>query len=302
METETDTSQETQVDDVQSEQTEQKEVDAEEQQTEVKDEQQETAETKIGIIQRIKNIVKGTPESDGDTDADVEGDDIPEDFTKAALDAGWTETQIKEHSSDYSDDELRKQIPYLGTSSENSDESEQLSQKEGDIEKKDEQVKDDKKDEVIAKLTERLDKLEKGQEKNIKQDAQAKLESQASRATQVMDEQSKEFEVFGTFETLPRFPDGRIIPNSPQNIARNEVWGLALQMEKAGMDFEIALSTSLNAFKGKNLVNDVKRNLVKDLKKSEKKLSAKHSSHEQVKTNLTGLDVIREVKKKHGID
>jgi len=130
----------------------------------------------------------------------------------------------------------------------------------------------------------------------------------ASRATKLMDEQSKKFEIFGIYEagkpnSMPRFPVGRLVPSSPQMKARNEVWGLALDLnEKAGMDFEQALSTSLNAFKGKNLAKDVKRNLIKDLKKSEKKLSAKHSSHEQVKTGLSGPDVIREVGKKHGLE
>jgi len=272
------------------------------------DETKETNETKTGIVDKIKSIIKGNTDNTVDSKgSDSDGDDIPDEFTEAALKDGWTEEQIKEWASDYTDDELReyaKDLAPLSGIKGDSDKSEQSS-KEGDTQqsiKKDDKVKDDAKDEVIAKLTERLDKLEKGQEKNIERDAQEKLASQASRATQVMDELSKEFEVFGTFDKLPRFPDGSIVPSSPQCKARNEVWGLVLDLhEKAGMDFEQALSTSLDAFKGKNLVKDVKRNLIKDLKKSEKQLSAKHSSHEQVKTGLSGAEVIREVQKKHGV-
>lgn len=274
------------------------------------DETKETNETKTGIVDEIKNIIKGNVDNaadnkdDDDKGNDSEGDDIPDEFTEAALKEGWTKEEIREWTSDLTDDELREYAKdlFLPEIKEDSDKSEQSS-KEGDTIKKDDKVKDDAKDEVIVKLTERLDKLEKGQEKNIERGAQEKRESQALRASQVMDELSKEFEIFGTFDKLLRFPDGRIVSNSPQCKARNEVWELASELhEKAGMDFEKALSTSLDAFKGKNLAKDVKRNLIKDLKKSEKRLSPKHSSHEQVKTGLSGAEVIREVQKKHGVD
>lgn len=274
------------------------------------DETKETNETKTDIVDEIKNIIKGNADNDADNKDDgkgndSEGDDIPDEFTEAALKEGWTKEEIEAWTSDLTDDELReyaKDLFLLSEIKEGSDKSEQSS-KEGDTIKKDDKVKDGAKDEVIVKLTERLDKLEKGQEKNIERGAQEKRESQALRASQVMDELSKEFEIFGTFDKLLRFPDGRIVSNSPQVKARNEVWGLASDLhEKAGMDFEKALSTSLDAFKGKNLAKDVKRNLIKDLKKSEKRLSPKHSSHEQVKTGLSGAEVIREVQKKHGVD
>jgi hypothetical protein len=71
---------------------------------------------------------------------------------------------------------------------------------------------------------------------------------------------------------------------------------------KAGIHFDKALEISVNAFKGKNLAKDVERNLVRDLKANEKRLSAKHTSHESVKTNMTGVDIIRSVGKKHGVE
>ncbi|GAF79918.1 unnamed protein product, partial [marine sediment metagenome] len=234
-----------------------------------------------------------------------------------ALKAGWAEQDIEEWASDYTDDELREYAKDLTSPSEDSDKSEQPSKKEGDTQQKVEKKDDDKtkdsekdseaKDEEIRLLKERLDKVEKGQKKSTDRDAEDKFISMASRATKLMDEQSKKFEIFGIYEggkptSMPRFPDGRVVPSSPQMKARNEVWGLALSLEKTGMDFDTALSTSLDAFKGRNLAKDVKRNLIKDLKKSEKRLSAKHSSHEQVKTGLSGPDVIKEVQKKHGLD
>lgn len=281
--------------------------------------QSETSEKKPGIFETIKNIIRRKPDdgtADADDDSDGGGDtdgsttveeNIPAQFTEAAINAGMSSEQIAEFASDYTDAELLEQIPTLKAQvSENSDESEQLSKKEaGDTENKDgDGATDDAKDEEIKLLKERLDKVEKGQLQNSEKEVQNQFVSRATAANKRMDELSKEFEVFGTYKTLPRFPHNKaIIPTSPQAKARNEVWGLAEDLHtKAGMDFNTALDISLDAFKGKHLTADVKRNLVKDLKRNEKQLSAKRSSHEAVKTDLSGPDLIREVGKKHGLE
>lgn len=278
------------------------------------DTKKETGETKkVSIIDKIANIIRRKPDdgtTDDDTNADGtdKGKDVPAEFTTAAIKAGMTPQMIEEFTSDYTDAELLEQIPHLlAQVSENSDKSEQLSQKEtGDAqvaEKKDDEGTDEK-DEKIKLLEERLAKVEKGQETSTAKEVQDRFISMASRATKRMDELSKEFEVFGVYEKLPRFPhNNQVIPSSPAMKARNEVWVLATDLaNKAGMDFDTALEISVNAYKGKNLANDVKRNLVKDLKRNEKRLSAKHSAHESVKTDLSGPDVIREVGKKHGLE
>lgn len=288
----------------------------------VDDSQKETSEKKPTIFETIKNIIRRKPD-DGTADADDDSDggggtddgadstsvgkDIPAQFTEAAIAAGMNAEQISEFASDYNDAELLEQIPTLKAQvSENSDESEQLSKKEtGDTENKDDSKStDDAKDEEIRLLKERLDKVEKGQLQNSENEVQNQLVSRATAANKRMDELSKEFEIFGMYKTLPRFPHNKaIIPTSPQAKARNEVWGLADDLHiKAGMDFDMALNISLDAFKGKHLTADVKRNLVKDLKRNEKQLSAKRSSHEAVKTDLTGPELIREVGRTHGLE
>ena len=289
------------------------------------DSQKETSEKKPSIFDTIKNIIRRKPD-DGTADADdsdggggtdgsaSEGKDIPAQFTEAAIAAGMSAEQISEHASDYTDAQLLEQIPDLKPQvSENSDKSEQLSKKEaGDTKNKDDSKStDDTKDEEIkllkaenSAILERLDKVEKGQLQNSEKEVQNQFISRATSANKRMDELSKEFEIFGTYKTLPRFPhNNAIIPSSPQAKARNEVWGLAEDLHiKAGMDFNTALDISLDAFKGKHLSADVKRNLVKDLKRNEKQLSAKRSSHEAVKTDLSGPDLIREIGKKHGLE
>lgn len=289
---------------------------------------------KPGIIETIKNIIRRKPDdgtgdgdsgsdtgsgSDGaDTDDTVPGAEkdrsIPSSFTNAAIKAGMTAEQVTDFASDYTDEQLIEQIPFLiASTSGTSDKSEQLPGKEGDTNNQQQLKKadgdtgstePDEKDAKIEELTKRIVSVEESQRKNNERNADDEFLRKASRATQVMDELSKDFEIFGTFETLPRFPhNGQIIPNSPEAKARNEVWVLAYDLsEKAGVEFEEALTISLNAFKGKHLEKDVQRKVVKDLKKSEKRLSPKHSSHEANKSGLSGPDVIRQVAAQHGVE
>lgn len=273
-------------------------------------------EKKTGVIDMIKNIIRRKPDDgkgeNAEADADAKtgtgkGEAVPTEFADAAAKAGMSPQQIEDFASDYTNEELFNQVPLLlAQVSENSEKSEQLSQKEtGEAQSQATEKKDeDDKDVEIKLLRERLDKVEASQQKSSEQNQEDVLVSMASRATKLMDELSKEFEVFGIYEKLPRWPhNNQIIPNSPAAIARNEVWGLAYDLTtKAGIPFDRALDISVNAYKGKNLAKDVERNFVRDCKANEKRLSAKHTSHESVKTNLSGPDVIREVGKQHGVE
>lgn len=272
-------------------------------------------EKKETVFEKIGNIIKGKKDDDipdsSDSDVDTgeieEGDVIPDEFTDAALAAGWTQQEVMEFTSDYSDEELINLIPFISKAKkEDSDESGQPSNnsKLDNTDKKaedDNSSKDLSEDERISQLVakaveERLKPVTQRQE-------QERVVAMASRANQVMDDLSKEFDVFGKYDELPKFPNGELVPTSPGIVARNEVWGLAVTLNQSGVDFEEALSISIDAFKGKNLVKDVKRNLVKDLKKNEKKLSAKRSSRESTNTDgMSGPDIIRAVGKKHGVE
>lgn len=296
------------------------------------EEQQQTSETqtetktepekRAGLMKFIGNIIRRKPDDGKGQNADADagtgtevGEAVPVEFSDAATKVGMSPQQIEDFSSDYTNEELLKQVPLLlAQHSENSDKSEQLSQKESGVvqeqqqeaaatEKKVEESETEK-DVEIKLLRERLDKVEASQQKSSKRSQEDALVSMASRATKRMDELSKKFEVFGTYDKLPRWPhNNQIIPNSPAAIARNKVWGLAYDLTtKAGIPFDNALNISVNAYKGENLAKDVERNLVRDLKANEKRLTAKHTSHESVKTNMTGVDIIRSVGKKHGVD
>ena len=264
---------------------------AEEKTQEVSDEEaKKSTISKIGDM--VKNFVSGTSETE-----EKEGADIPDEFTEAASKAGWTNKDIEEFTADYEDDELLEMIPSLTT---DSVETEKTEEKKPETKKAEVKVEDSQEDEKTKKLLERIEALEKVQGKSQEETEQQELAGRIHRAHQIFDEASKEFDVFGKTDKLPKFPGGKLIPTSPQLKARNEVWDLASLLNKSGMDFDKAMSVSLDAYKGKNLVKDVKRNVIKDLKKSEKRLSGKHTSHESASVIEYGPDVVREVARRAG--
>jgi hypothetical protein len=116
----------------------------------------------------------------------------------------------------------------------------------------------------------------------------------------MFDDTSKEFEVFGVTEKLPKFPDGRLVPNSPQMKARQEVWDTGIKLYQSGVDFDTAMSISLNAYKGANLGKQIERNVIKDLKNREKKLSGKRVNHEATKVVESTPELIKKLLEERG--
>ena len=254
---------------------------------------EETQEdTKASFLETIKEKIKSFTSNDEEVTEVV----VPDDFSKAALNAGWSSEDIDSFAKDYTEDQLREMIPTLN--GEDSEQSEETldTPKEETTETKDE---DSQEDEKTKKLLARIEALEKAQSETSEEAERKELYGLIQKASQAFDALSDELEVFGKTEDLPRFPDGKFIRTSPQMKARIEVFDLARTLKGTGMDFDTALSVSLNAFKGKNLESDVKRNLIKDLKKKEKRLSGKRTSHDSGTKEMTGPEVIRAVLAKH---
>ena len=258
----------------------------------------ETKESVISkIADKIKNFVSGGP-------VEETGADIPDEFTNVAKQLGWDEGAITEFKADYSDDELKEMIPFLlgedtVTTEETSDKDKVV---KPEPETKTVKVEDSQDDEKVKKLLERIEALESAQGKSQKEKQEQEVTNLVTRASELFDNASKDFEVFGQTDKLPKLPDGRIIPTSPAMKARIEVFDLAARLNASGMTFDDAMSVSLNAFKGKNLATDVKRNVIKDLKKNESKLGGKRISHESTQELTYGPDIIRAVAQKHGRD
>jgi hypothetical protein len=294
---------------IETEEIQEEVVDAETQNEVTDDETKETEENlqevtdeeaKKSAIGKIGDMVKNFVSGKGDETVDEEGADIPDEFTTAASKAGWTDEDIVEFTSDYTDEQLIEMIPSLTTDSVETEKTEEKSEEKS--EKTEVKVENSQEDEKTKKLLERIEALEKAQGKSQEEIEQQELAGRIHRANQMFDEKSKEFDVFGKTGEMPKFPGGKIIPTSPQMKARQEVWDVAALLHKSGMDFDKAMSVSLNAYKGKNLSKDVKRSIIKDLKKNEKKLSGKHTSHESANVAEYGPDVIREIARRAGRD
>lgn len=268
--------------------------------TEEKTQEVSDEEAKKSTISKIGEMVKNFVSSKDTETEDVEGADIPDDFTNAASKAGWTNEDIIEFTSDYTDEQLIEMIPSLTTDSVETEKTEEKSEKK--VEKAEVKVEDSQEDEKTKKLLGRIEALEKAQGKSQEDTEEQELAGRIHRAHQLFDEASKKFSVFGKTKELPKFPGGKIVPTSPQMKARDEVWDVAALLHKSGMGFDDAMSVSLNAYTGKNLTKDVKRSIIKDLKKNEKKLSGKHTSHESASVIEYGPDVVREVARRAGRD
>lgn len=221
-------------------------------------------------------------------------DDIPDEFTNAAKAAGWADADIVDVASGMSDDELKEMIPFL------SDESE-LEPPVKPVAKQEENPKsqpkvDLSKEEFVKTLKEEIRKEFQDELNALKEKQKVVDEVTETQRSQAMlhivnsafDEAGKQFEVFGQTKDLPVFPagpkKGQYVPTSPQIKARNEVWSKAYAFIQAGIPVNEAMSDALTWYKGKNLESDVKKGLIRDLKKNESKLSAKRTSKETVPT------------------
>jgi hypothetical protein len=240
-------------------------------------------EDKAGIMKTIINKVFKGKAAVEEEEPEEEGELISEKFIAAASELGWDDETIKEFAADYKDEELDEMIPFLDVEK---SQQEEVPVKED--EKKPQEKKSDKEEsEELKAMRQELADLKK-EFGAVKEDKAAKEQVDlANRVDSIFDKASEKFEVFGKTEELPKFPagprKGELIPTSPAYKARTDVFGVAAKLLAGGSSVDEAMKDALDWYKGKNLEKDVKRNLVKDLKSKEKKLSAKRMGKETVK-------------------
>ena len=264
---------------------------------ETKTEETKTEETGAGIIARVKAKILGERAT-----AEEIGNDIPDEFTTAARKMNWSDEQTTEFASSYTDEQLKEMIPsLLGEDTAKADETSDKAVEKTEPETNEEKAEDSQEDERLTQALARIESLEKAQGVLDKQSAEEEQAGFVKGASELFDKMSEEFEVFGKTDDLPKFPDGRFIPTSPQMKARNEVFGMAQQLKEAGMPGDKALEVSLNAYKGANLVTETKRSVIKGLKKREQTLGGKRVSHDvTAAADMTGPEIVAEVKRRHG--
>lgn len=239
------------------------------------------------IVKKIKRDVLGEPDPETE---DEEGGDIPDAFTDACLKQGWTEEEIVEFASDLDDAALLSLIPSMNE--QDVVEQKKSESPEGETKQEDKSEATDKTakptDEDLAAVKKELKEIKEqigkaDKERNVREE-----KAMAQAINQAFDEASKEFEIFGKTDELLIYPagpkKGQLVPTSPAMIARKEVWAKAFPFIQSGIPTKDAMEIALTWYKGKYLEKEVQRNLIKDLKKHETKLSAKRSGKETVKT------------------
>lgn len=281
--------------------------------TEVTEEVVTPEEEKKSVIDTIKTKISNF--FNGEEQEESKQVEIPETF-KTAVAGKWDEDTLNSFVMDesgkpkFTEQQLLEMIPYLTgkaedaeeSSDDTSDNADQLDAKKDKAKVAEDKVKDSQEDDRIAKLEKQIADLLAEKEKGKEIDEQVEFDGMVQTATSMMDEASKSIEVLGTFKDLPRFPDGSIIPSSPQMKAREEVWGVAYALQQTGMDIKKAMLVSLNAYKGQHLEKSVHQKVVKDLRSNAKKLSPKRTTKEQTEEYESGVDVIRATARKHGIE
>jgi len=194
-------------------------------------------------------------------------------------------------------------IPYLDTSQE--------PEKKAPAEKVEKPLPKETVDETKKDAYEkRIDALEERLGASDKEREARQHQDMLNSVNEAFDKASTEFKVFGKTEELPKFPagprKGEYIPTSPAFKARSEVADIAGKLMSAGVDVGEAMQSALDAYKGRNLAADTKRNLIKDLKRKEKKLSAKRVGKETTKTYVDEderkAEVVRSAARKKGIE
>jgi len=252
---------------------------------------------------------------DDDTGIDPElaGTDIPDEFSEAAEAYGMTAEQIQEFANTRNNEELLELVPVFKDMGNGSVDDKVVDDKVVDDKDKlgvdDETVKN-----IMEKITKDLSEkfgvsLEEIQEFKKSQQNQAS-QLQYNRACEKFDEAAKEFPVFGKTDELPKFTTGKLagrpVPTSPAMKARLEVSKYADGFIGMGQSIDEAMENGLATYRGKHLTKDIERNLIKDLKRHEQKLSGSRTGKE-VKRKFTDsreemIDEIRQLQRAAGVD
>jgi hypothetical protein len=283
---------------------EQPELETEETEDQVQEETNDPEKEKESILTKLTNKLFGK-KSEKSNDTDDSGSkgkeaDISENFTQVARKVGYTDEQIIELAEQYSNKELDELVQYLVDNDEEEEDKEEKGEEAEDTEEEDDEEKKSIVDKLNVKdktLKSYLEQIEKAIEtkyqekfgkieeslKTAEKDKSIKeVQKYQTTADSFFDNVSKDFPVFGSTDKLARFPKGtpnagQIIPMGEAFDARNSVYQTAMKFHLMGTDWNEALDEALVWYKGKNMEKDVRSRVLKELKTKETRLSPKRS-------------------------
>ena len=230
---------------------------------------------------------------------ELSGAEIPDEFTDAALAAGWSEEDVVKFAANYTDAELLEVVPLIEkpdtTEVEGGQKSVDAGTKKAEVkaavpagDKELEAFKAGLREEITKEL---LAKFEPniGQLNELKADMQRReAVTLLSTANAAFDNASAEFDVFGKTAELPVFPAGPMkgqpVPNSRQFKAREEVFGVAQAFVRGGRSLPDAMDDAIAWYRGKHGQKDAQRKLIRDLKQQETRLSGARTGKVTKKT------------------
>lgn len=251
----------------------------------------EQTETKDSFLDRMKDKFFGKKEEvkveTGTTQKKELEENISDNFTKAALKAGWKEKDVLEFAENYTNAELEQLIPALMTEQESDDDPEKTSSavvipeiKQETLTPFIEQLEkklEAKYQEKIKGLEDRFSAIEKDRSVRDSQSVQRTVDDFFDKATE-------QFPVFGKTKDMLKFPDGTpqagaYVPVGDAFESRKEVLKAAQAFTQMGLSVGDSLNEALSWYKGKHMEKDVRSKVLKELKSNEKRLSPKRSEH-----------------------
>jgi len=244
-------------------------------------------------------------------------EESPDEFIDAAISAGWTDEDIELFVKDKTPDELLELVPHLVSSveqPEDKSETKEGAKVDSSVKSETDVEKDKDVDALLEKLLPKLqEKLGIDSVKTLTDEIRTEREANNTantlkRADDLMDDLSKEFKEFGQRKDMPVYPagnlKGQLIPTSPQFKARSELYGFAVPFMRSGQSIDDAMANALYTYKGKYLKERTQRDLIKDLKNHEKKLSGPRTAKESKKIYANdreeGIDAIRDILSSQG--
>lgn len=243
--------------------------------------------------------------------------EVPDEFTAFCLEDGWSQEEIDSFVKGKSETELKEDLEYLQSLYEKpevdlgeTETPEVLDKKSDEPVSIDTDVEARIREQITKELTEKfskqfnlLDEVSKSQQ--FRED-----EHLWKTAHKKLDELSKDFPVFGLEKDLSYIPSGRLkgqpIMTDSGHKARAEVFSDITAFRQLGRSMDEAIDDALALYAGRHLKSQTERNVYRDLKKHESKISGsrtgKITQQQYASKREEQLDFIRQTQRAMGVD
>ena len=271
-----------------------------------------------------KSELSSASEAEIESDEDYEYEEIDPNFVEAASNYGWPDAKIIKYAEEHDDSDLvtLTQLMQSKQPAKEKDVKQDVKVKESVVDEEISKFLEENEDneallayhkrfgeplrQEMKKVTSEWSDLKKDFDENKEQKEQDYYIDCFSKTNNKLDELSKDYPALSTFEEMPRYPDGRLVADSPAFQQRKTIFTMTMALHKAGFAFNDALDNSISSFIGKSGAKDAERNVIKKIKKQQGKISPKRSERQTVKKYSSEEerkeDIIKTAYRKAGIE